>query len=397
MTQPALSRPAMSHALPLRQDGIGLYLHIPFCERVCRFCAFVTGTHQPERAEAFVADMLAEITLAGHEGRTRDRHVETLYFGGGTPTTLSPVQLLALLNACRQRFHVASNAEITIEANPLGADQRTLLALRNGGVTRISLGAQSFDDAELAAAGTPHRAADIAKAVHATREAGLPTVNLDLIYGLPGQTPARWMANLDAAISLAPDHLSIYGLTMEEGTAFSRDTAHGRLTVPNDDAMSDLYEMGRGRLDEAGYRQYEVSNFARPGHECRHNLGYWTDREWLGFGPGACSYLDGDRFSHLRSLSDYHRLVTGGMAPIAEREQGTPELRAGEAVVLGLRTVAGVQLAAVKHRYRLDPIAGVKDPIARLTREGWLVLDEQVLRPSAKGLALADELAIALL
>jgi len=357
----------------------------------------VTHGYQDDRATAFVAALLAEIEWADHAGLVRGRVVDTVYFGGGTPTTLSPVQLLAILNACRQRFHVASNAEITIEANPMGVDQPTLLALREGGVTRISFGAQSFNDHELEAAGTPHRTEDLANAVCAAREAGVPTVNLDLIYGLPGQSPARWRANLDAAIALGPDHLSFYGLTIEEGTPFHRDIERGCLTVPDEGAMSDLYEMGRARLDEAGYRQYEVSNFARPGHVCRHNLGYWTDREWLGLGPSAHSYLDGDRFSNVASLSEYHRLVASGLAPIAEREQGTPELRTREAVVFGLRTVAGVQLAAVKHRYRLDPIAGMKDPIERFARAGWLVLDGPILRPSATGLALADEMAVALL
>ncbi len=380
-----------------RKDGIGLYLHIPFCERLCRFCAFVTQGHQDDRAVAFVADLLKEIELAGHAGIVRGRLVETLYVGGGTPTMLSPAQLLTILDACRRLFNVAPAAEITIEANPLGVDQRTLCALRAGGVTRISFGAQSFDDAELAASGTPHRAGDIARAVHAAREAGLPTVNLDLIYGLPGQTPARWMANLDAAMALAPDHLSIYGLTIEEGTPWHRDIARGSLTIPDEDTMADLYQIGRARLGAAGYHQYEVSNFARPGHACRHNLGYWTDREWLGLGPSAHSYLAGDRFSNVESLREYHRFVEGGLAPIADREPGTPASRAREAVLFGLRTVAGVQLADVSNRYRLDPIAGVKAPIERFVQAGWLVLDDHTLRPSATGLALADDLAVALL
>lgn len=383
--------------MALRLDGIGLYLHIPFCERRCRFCAFVTRDHQDDRAAAFVADLLKEIELAGDAGLVLGRRIETVYFGGGTPTTLSPQQLLAVLDACRRRFDVAPGAEITIEANPAGVDGPALRALRAGGVTRVSFGAQSFDDAELDAAGTPHRADDIASAVHSAREAGLPTVNLDLIYGFPGHTPARWLANLNAAIALAPDHLSFYGLTIEEGTPFQRDMARGRMILPDEDAMADLYEMGRARLDAAGYVQYEVSNFARPGHACRHNLGYWTDREWLGLGPGAHSYLDGDRFGNVESLREYHRLVEGGLAPIAERETGTPELRVREAVAFGLRTVGGVRLEALRRRYHLDPVARLREPLARLSREGWLVLDGQVLRPSARGLAMADELAVALL
>ena len=381
----------------LRQDGIGLYLHIPFCERRCRFCAFVTRDHQDDRAGAFVADLLGEITLAAGAGLVRGRPIDTVYFGGGTPTTLSAAQLLAILNACRERFDLASAAEISIEANPLGVDQPGLRALRAGGVSRVSFGAQSFDDAELAAAGTPHRAGDIARAVHAARGAGVTTVSLDLIYGLPGQSPARWLANLDAAIALEPDHLSFYGLTIETGTPLHQDVARGRVTVPDEDTMADLYEMGRERLDAAGYRQYEVSNFARPGHACRHNLGYWTDREWLGLGPSAHSYLDGDRFGNVESLSEYHRLVEGGLAPIAEREMGTPDLRVREAVAFGLRTVEGVRLGTLKSRYHLDPVTRFREPIERLVRDGWLILEGDVLRARKSGLAVADELAVAFL
>ncbi|TAL11950.1 MAG: coproporphyrinogen III oxidase family protein, partial [Nitrospirae bacterium] len=224
-----------------------------------------------------------------------------------------------------------------------------------------------------------------------------PTVNLDLMYGFPGQSAARWRANLDAAIALEPDHLSFYGLTIEEGTSFHWDVERGRMTVPDEDAMAGLYEMGRERLEASGYRRYEVSNFARPGHECRHNLGYWTDREWLGLGPSAHSYLDGDRFSNVESLSEYHRLVTGGQAPIVEREKGTPELRVREAIAFGLRTVEGVHLEALQSRYCLDPVARFQKPIERLTRDGWLVLEGGVLRPGRSGLAMADELAVSFL
>lgn len=381
----------------LREDGIGLYLHIPFCERRCRFCAFFTRDYREDRGAEFVADLVREITQAGVAGLARGRRVETVYFGGGTPTTLSAEQLLAVLKAGRANFDLASAAEISIEANPAGVDVPALRALRTGGVGRVSFGAQSFAEAELEAAGTPHRAEDIATAVRSARAAGMASVNLDLIYGFPGQSPARWLANLEAAIALDPDHLSFYGLTIEEGTSFHRDIARGRLTVPDEDAMADLYEMGRARLEAAGYHRYEVSNFARPGHECRHNLGYWTDREWLGLGPSAHSYLDGDRFSNVESLREYHRLVEDGRAPIAERETGTPELRVREAVAFGLRTVEGVRLGALRRRYHLDPVARLKEPIERLIRDGWLVLEGDVLRPGRSSLAMADELALALL
>jgi len=217
------------------------------------------------------------------------------------------------------------------------------------------------------------------------------------MYGFPGQTPARWAANLEAAIALNPEHLSFYGLVIEEGTQFYRDAVRGRLVIPGEDAMADLYEIGRGRLAESGFLQYEVSNFAKPDRACRHNLGYWTDREWLGVGPSAHSYLDGDRFCNAASLEDYHRLVSGGERPVLERETGTPELRAREALAFGLRMARGVDLKPLGKRYALDLGARFRTPIERLAAGRWLVLEETVLKPTYAGLAVADELAMAFL
>lgn len=380
-----------------RDDGVGLYLHVPFCDRRCHFCGFFTRARRGDRVAAFVSDLLAEIQLHGRTGTLRGRTVETIYFGGGTPTTLSSGQLLNIREACRQSFVVDPAAEVSIEANPASVEEAFLRALREGGFNRLSLGAQSFDDAELKAANTPHTAQEIVQAVGAARRAGFANLNLDLIYGLPGQSLTCWLANLDSAIALAPEHLAFYGLTIEEGTQLHREMERGQLNLPDDDTLADMYQEGRDRLRAAGYLQYEVSNFARPGHACRHNLGYWTDREWLGLGPSAHSYLDGARFSAVASLEAYHRLVSAGVPPVAEREPGTPDLRLREAVAFGLRTVAGVACAPLRKRYCLDPIERFREPIERLTCDGWVVLEGDVLRASDDGLLLADELAVALL
>ncbi len=380
-----------------RDDDVGLYLHVPFCDRRCHFCGFFTRARRDDRVAAFVSDLLAEIQLHGRTNTLRGRTVETIYFGGGTPTTLSSGQLLSILEACRRSFVVDPAAEVSIEANPASVEESFLRALREGGFNRLSLGAQSFDDAELKAANTPHTTQEIVQAVGAARRAGFANLNLDLIYGLPGQSPTRWLANLDAAIALAPEHLAFYGLTIEEGTQLHREVERGQLILPDEDALADMYQEGRDRLKAAGYFQYEVSNFARPGHICRHNLGYWTDREWLGLGPSAHSYPDGARFSAVASLEEYHRLVSAGVPPIAEREVGTPDLRLREAVAFGLRTVAGVACASLRERYCLDPIERFREQIERLVRGGWVVLEGEVLRASDDGLLLADELAIALL
>jgi oxygen-independent coproporphyrinogen-3 oxidase len=387
----------MKPSMTPRDDGVGLYLHVPFCERRCHFCAFFTRAHRDDRVAAFVSDLMAEIQQHGRTATLRGRTIETIYFGGGTPTTLSSGQLLSILEACRRSFVVDPAAEVSIEANPASVEDSFLRALREGGFNRLSLGAQSFDDAELKTANTPHATQEIVQAVTSARRAGFANLNLDLIYGLPGQSLSRWLANLDAAIALAPEHLAFYGLTIEEGTQLRREVERGRLNLPDEDALADMYQEGRDRLRAADFLQYEVSNFAMSGHACRHNLGYWTDREWLGVGPSAHSYLDGVRFSAVASLEGYHRLVSAGVPPLEEKETGTPLLRLREAVAFGLRTVAGVACAPLRERYRLDPIVRFRVPIERLTRDRWVILDGDVLRASDDGLMLADELAVAFL
>src|SRR5712691_871449 len=249
----------MKSSMTPRDDGVGLYLHVPFCDRRCHFCGFFTRARREDRVAAFVSDLLAEIQLHGRTETLRGRTVETIYFGGGTPTTLSSGQLLSILEACRRTFVVDPTAEVSIEANPASVEEPFLRALRKGGCNRLSLGAQSFDDAELKAANTPHKTREIVQAVGAARRAGCANLNLDLIYGLPGQSMTRWRANLDAAIALAPEHLAFYALTIEEGTQFHRQVERGHLNLPDEDALADMYQEGRNRLRAAGYLQYEVS------------------------------------------------------------------------------------------------------------------------------------------
>jgi oxygen-independent coproporphyrinogen-3 oxidase len=384
-------------SLALRQDPIGLYLHIPFCERRCHFCAFFTQGYREERADGFVNDLLAEIRIHAEAGSLRERTVETVYFGGGTPTSLSATQLIEILNACRSHFAVARSAEISVEANPAGVDERMLMALHHAGFNRLSFGAQSFDDRELGAIGSPHRAGDIIRAVEIARKVGWRNISLDLIYGLPGQSHERLRANFDAAIGLAPEHISFYGFTLEEGTRFARDAEQGRLDQPSDGLLADMYQIGRESLHSAGYFQYEVSNFSRPGYACLHNLGYWTDREWLGFGPAAHWYLNGERASNVESLEEYHRLLAGRALPIADREAADPDLRLREAMAFGLRKVAGVQLRPLKQRYGVSPRERFREPIERLVTGGWIEIKGGRVRPTFAGLALADNLAMAFL
>ena len=383
--------------LNLRQDPLGLYLHIPFCERQCHFCAFFTRGYRDERAATFVEDLLAEIRLYGQSCRLRERWVETMYFGGGTPTTLSAEQLGEIVQACRAAFRVELSVEMSIEANPASTTEDSLAKLRRAGFNRLSFGAQSFDDGELNAIGSPHTVGDITHAVHAARRTGFKNINLDLIYGLPGQSLERLKANLARVTELEPQHISLYGFTLEEGTRFAREAERGRLVHPSEELMAEMYQAGRDVLHASGYLQYEVSNFARPGCACRHNLGYWTDREWLGLGPSAHSYLDGERFWNADSLEEYHDRLMHKNLPVTDRETGDAELRWREAIVFGLRSVEGVKLKSLASRYGVVPGDHFRDSLDRLLDGGWLELDDDILRPTRAGLAVADELAMAFL
>jgi oxygen-independent coproporphyrinogen III oxidase len=380
-----------------RQEEFGLYLHIPFCDRRCHFCPFFTRGYREQQASLFVADLQAEIRLSGEQRRLRGRTVGTIYFGGGTPTTLSSAQLISVLQACRETFALTPTAEISLEANPASVDVEMLETLHEEGFNRLSFGVQSFDEGELTMLGSPHRANDIVTAVQMARRTGWTNLSLDLIYALPGQTLDRFRINLEAAMAIAPEHISIYGFTLEEGTKLWRDAQDGRLAPLDDEASAEIYEAAITWLEEAGYRQYEISNFARPGFACRHNLGYWSDREWLGFGPSAHSYFEGTRFSNVESLDRYHRFLAQGLLPVLEYEAADPDLRFREAIAFGLRTVRGVELAGLEECYGIAAGERFKEPIAELVSGGWLSINDGFLRASSRGLLVADNLGRAFL
>ena len=381
--------------LALREDAVGLYLHIPFCERVCHFCAFVTRGFREERATSFVKDLIAEIRLYKERQVLRDRVIETIYVGGGTPTTLTGDQLGGILQACRDAFRVDHAAEITIEANPSGIDGPLLEALLRAGCNRLSLGAQSFESDELESLGSSHTPAQIEMAVRLARQVGFRNLNLDLMYGLPGQSLEGLLANITSAVALEPEHLSFYNLTIEEGTRFARDTEAGHLVIPSHDLMAEMFEMERSTIEAAGYVQYEVSNFARPGFACRHNIGYWTDREWLGLGPSSHSYLDGERFSNVESLAEYHHCLVRETLPVGAREEVNDDLRLREAIAFGLRQIKGIELAPLERRYGIAPLKRFRIPIAQATSAGWLEIQGASLRPTRLGLVFTDSLGLA--
>ena len=356
---------------------LGLYIHIPFCKSKCAYCDFYSLAHGEAHMDGYAAALAAALRRAAP--MAAEYVADTVYFGGGTPSYFGAARLAALLDVVAKHYAVAPDAEITAEANPESArDEDALRTLRGAGFNRLSLGMQSADDGELRAAGRIHTAADTAAAVDAARRAGFDNLSLDLIYGLPGQTRARWRANLDAAAALAPEHLSCYGLKVEPGTPLWRD----RVSVPDDDAQAEMYLDAVAYLEARGYRQYEISNFARPGRESRHNLKYWTLGEYLGFGPGAHSDFGGRRFAVARALDAF----LAGRTVYSEDAAATPRERAAERVMLGLRTAAGLDaetLAGAEGVLRDCAAHGLAERVGtrwRLTPHGFLVSNAIILR-----------------
>ncbi len=328
---------------------LGLYIHVPFCKQKCIYCDFYSLPHQESRMDDYTAAVCAHLTetapfAAGHL-------VDTVYIGGGTPTYLGPDRLGKILKTVHKKYRVAKDAEITLEANPDSAgDWKALRALRRAGVNRVSLGMQSACDEELAAIGRVHTHVQTAAAVEVVRRAGIKNLSLDLIYGLPGQSLERWQENLSAAVALEPEHLSCYGLKVEEGTPLfqRRET----FTLPGDDAQADMYLYTVEFLENLGYAQYEISNFARPGKESRHNLKYWHLEEYAGFGPGAHSDFGGVRYACARDLDAYIRGVATGAPMLSESERIPPLDRDTEYVMLGLRLRQGLDPKEFERRFR---------------------------------------------
>ena len=328
---------------------LGLYIHIPFCKSKCVYCDFYSLAGNESRMDDYTDALCAHLTetapfAAGHT-------VDTVYFGGGTPSYLGERLLVKILKTVQKKYHVAKDAEITMEANPDSAgDWKYLKALRKAGVNRVSLGMQSACDEELREIGRVHTMEQVRAAVEAARKAKIDNLSLDLIYGLPGQTMERWQENLTAAVDLAPEHLSCYGLKVEEGTPLyaRRDSAD----LPGDEEQADMYLWTVEYLARHGYQQYEISNFARTGRESRHNLKYWTLGEYAGFGPGAHSDFGGVRYAYEKDLAGYIRGIREG-APMLSENDRIPDMdRDVEWVMLGLRTVYGLDPADFERRFR---------------------------------------------
>jgi putative oxygen-independent coproporphyrinogen III oxidase len=365
----------------------GLYVHVPFCRGKCAYCDFYSITAL-SMTPAYLEALEAEATLYQDQFATFD----SIYLGGGTPSLLPGEQLTALMACLRRHFHFAPDTEVTLEANPDDLTPEKLALFRDLGVNRLSLGVQSFDDAELRFLGRRHTARQAEQALKLARAAGFKNLGLDLIYALPGQEEGAWLNNLKEALKFQPEHLSCYQLTLSPETPLGRRQAQGKLDLLGEEAERRLFLLTSRFLEEQGYLHYEVSNFAREESlTCRHNLKYWQHAPYLGLGPAAHSYHNGRRWWNHASLREYCRALKSGAAPVAGQECLTPEQLELEALSLGLRTREGLILTAL-HHLGLHPPA-----LARLKAAGLLRVHQGRLRPTREGLVLADRLPLWLL
>ena len=398
MPEPGDSRRRVTVAHPARpvitpasgEEPPGLYLHIPFCKRRCAYCAFNSHACLVPPA-AYLTALASQIRYWGAQDWCRERTFTSLFIGGGTPTIYPGNELAGLVSLCLNSFHFSDDPEITVEANPNTVSLEALSILRRGGVNRLSLGVQSFSDRLLGALGRTHSRTEACTAIDAARKAGFANINLDLMYGLPGQSAPEWRESLDQAIAHEPEHLACYELTIEEGTPFARQVDKGELALPGEEEALAMAELTHAFLAQSGLQRYEISNYARSGQECRHNLNYWRNGSYLGLGAGAVSCLSGFRFGTVQHPDAFVGMVAGGKLPLAEGECLPLEARFRESVVMGLRMLEGVSFTRLQRRFGLTPPGYYGKILEDLQVQGLVVISQDTLRLTETGLLLANQ------
>jgi oxygen-independent coproporphyrinogen-3 oxidase len=376
---------------------LSLYIHYPFCLRKCFYCAFNSRTDASCTTNEYVAGLLRELEM--RSGMPEEASfAATLYFGGGTPSLLEPCQVEQIIAAARKYYALSPAAEITLECNPGTLTREKLTAFRAVGVNRLSLGVQSFDDDFLERLGRAHTAGQALAAFYAAREAGFDNIGIDLIHSLPGQTLAQWQGELERVSKLGPEHLSVYGLTVEEGTPFALLEEEGKLLLPDEEESACMYEKSAEILGASGYEQYEIANFARPGFRSRHNSGYWQRRPFLGFGAGAHSYLRlpgaGLRFSNTERAEDYLQLLSRGCLPTSESRSLSCDEAMAECLFLGLRLTEGVSLDRFHEEFSVSFHAVFGTACADLFAAGLLEIRDGFLRLTEKARILSNQVFV---
>lgn len=366
-----------------------LYLHIPFCHSKCHYCSFSSYPGLEELHARYVEALRTELRQIARATGVKEP-LSTIFFGGGTPTVLPAEALVDLLVLCRDLFGCREAAEISFEANPGTIDRPKLEQLRQGGFNRLSLGVQSFAGAELAMLGRCHTADEAAQGFAAARAAGFANISLDLMYGLSGQTPQSWRHSLETALALSPEHLSLYQLTVEEGTPFADQLERGLLSLPDEEEVLAMDAVNEQLCAAAGLAIYEISNFSRPGCQCRHNVNYWLNNEYLAAGAGAVSYLDGVRERRVADPQKYCQLMETGGDVITEREQLDLESSFRETVIMGLRMMDGVEREYLRCRFGFDPQEYYGEVLESLIRQQLVELTPTHLRLAPGGRMLAN-------
>jgi len=375
---------------------ISVYIHIPLCVKKCAYCDFASFSGRMDQRDRYVEAVCWEIrTQAAFFGR---RTVHTVFIGGGTPTLLSGAQIRQLLDCVRECFDLLPDAEITMEGNPGTLTEENLSAYRAAGVNRLSLGVQSMDDGLLAAIGRIHSAKEAEQAVRMAREAGFENINLDLIYGLPGQTGAQWSDTLDRAIALGPQHLSCYSLILEEGTKLFADVQAGRSApLPDEDALDVMDALTLEKTQDAGYARYEVSNYARPGCECRHNIVYWECLPYLGVGLNAHSDMDGKRFYNPEGWEDYLSMAQSGDVSRMQEGENSRESRMFERMMMGLRMIRGVDCRRFQADFGMTVQAAWPHTMKEMTRGGLIEEYNERIRLTQRGMQVMNGVLVKLM
>ncbi|HIA31680.1 MAG TPA: radical SAM family heme chaperone HemW [Nitrospinaceae bacterium] len=377
----------------MKKQPLGLYIHIPYCIHKCGYCDFNSHPIKQDEMDHYIDALVVEMK---HYAKiyTNTNIIKTIFLGGGTPTTLNPFQLERILKECVNEFTIASNAEITIEANPATVGIELMKSIRTMGYNRISIGVQSFDKAELKLLDRAHGPKEIHSTVDCARKAGFDNLSLDLMFAVPNQSLSSWENNLNKALEKNPEHLSTYNLTIEQGTAFSKLQSNGKLIMPDDDHQLELYKKTIERLTKKGFHHYEISNFAHRGKECKHNITYWENKNTLGLGAGASSYMNGTRFKNINLPAHYIRQVKE--KKIAVEHSETLELRQamGETIMLGLRLLQGISIHQFEKRFQISFINLFRNIISALKEKELVIIEKDYLRLSQKGLFWADSVTL---
>ncbi len=370
--------------------SIGLYIHVPFCIKKCLYCDFISYPLSEKAVKIYLGSLVREINLYGSALADEDKIITSIFFGGGTPTTLPAASFKVLLDAVRSAFSLTAECEITVEANPGTVDEAGLAGLRQAGVNRLSIGVQSFDDRLLAVLGRLHSAAQAARAAHLARKAGFDNLNLDLIFGIPGQSAHDWRETLRGALQIAPEHLAAYCLQLEEGTPLAQAVEGGAIRPCPEETELTMYRDAAAFLTAQGYEHYEISNFARPGKRCAHNLIYWLNRPYLGLGPAAHSLLKGVRFANEITLEGYSDRLSREEYPVESRTRLTVADEMSEMMFLGLRLIGGINLKEFYGRFGRRAEDVYRREIAALMQKGLLEISSGRLRLTKKGLPLGN-------